>query len=152
MTVRNNSCHTNSPALVAKRLSLALVAVFAGSPMLSCPLPDDVGEYWERSCVSFLRPPVTQCRYTRTLVSSPASSSKSGNTQSHVTTSAVTTSHNLQSLLHAACCMYMVTNFTPFMSCGLATEEWGERDRKWVSVVSDLISLIAVRQYDWPLS
>lgn len=36
---------TNSPALVAKRLSLALVAVFAESPMLSCPLPDDVGEY-----------------------------------------------------------------------------------------------------------
>jgi len=82
---------------------------------------------------------------THTLVSSPASSSKSGNTQSHVTRSAVTTSHNSQSLLHATCCLYMVTNFTPCMSCGLATEEWGGRDPKWVSVVSDLISLIAAR-------
>ena len=66
MTVGHNDCHTNSPALVAKRLSLALAAVFAGSPMLSCPLPDDVGDYRKRSCVSFLRPPVTQWRYTHT--------------------------------------------------------------------------------------
>lgn len=97
------------------------------SSNLSFPLFSDQRFVPSSVRVSFLGLSVTQCRHTHTHTCFFSSIQlQVWKTRSHVTRSALATSHNSQSLLSSATLsMNMATNFTPFMSRCLTTEEWG---------------------------